>query len=1032
MIQLFTSTDINTLTNKLAENVRNNNEIFIPDFILVNDYGIKNWVKNQLATSNSIAANLRFENHQEMMNIIYKVLNDGNEQKVMSDNMFFWQIYRTLSSTSFQQKFKTVYDYYEGDVIKQLGLTQKLVKLFNKYEEYLSDDKFAEIDSIGFQNYIITTIRNENQNLLTKKAIKHNVKALIEDIGKKDNLESKFKNIHVFLNFEMSSFYLDFYAHLGEITKLNINFYGIKSLKKESINPLNKSYGAMSSKILKPEVAEEILEVERNNNDTSTLLKSIQYDLHTDTTDSFGLKDTDDSIVINSCYSKVREVEVLANYLIKTILQNEDKIGYKDILVQAVNIDEYAPAIKAVFSSLPHKMKMNFSIADRTFSFTDSIFNSILAILEMDKNLPASKVIELLDFSAIRDNYGISDINKVIFVINEANIRFGITEKSENEIETVSWFTGLKKVIYGFCLGRSDKVEIEQRNLYLKDLVEGTEINNFIGLYQLILDIEKWTANYENSNNLQDWNTIVQSAIDTFIQSDNYQELSLLKKKIGELSEITEYVKDKVDYFVFKGFVVNVIENLAVQSNFSSGGITFSSLVQNRNVPFKVICLLGMNYDAFPRKETLLSYDLLKDASDVIPTSKEKDKFLFLQTLKSAEQNLFISYIGRDINNNSKRPPSSVVDDLEDYILSKVNKDKFIIEHPLHGFSEKYNLEDGKNQLYTYLVAPHSTKKARENKYTYKSDEDEKNDKEKNKEEIPLNKFINFFKDPFKHYYNNRLGIYYSDETPLLEDYEITHVEYGLPEWKFKSELLNYSVSDLLDQDVVKNIGERFKSDGELPLSNYGNIILKELIQKISPIKTTIEGIVNTEKKNIKINHPVGDYNIIGDIDGVYGNTFVYCCLSSTTEGLKHALEFHIKSYLLKEMNIGVNNFIYINSKGKVNRSFNINSEINPIEKLLKIYNDNQQNIFPFIGDFKFEVYRDILNFKDDEEKGSKTSQVYKKLESIINNDNNFISEYLKKEFNNSFFDLDDSKIDEFLINSQCIVNKTLKITLPE
>jgi hypothetical protein len=131
-------------------------------------------------------------------------------------------------------------------------------------------------------------------------------------------------------------------------------------------------------------------------------------------------------------------------------------------------------------------------------------------------------------------------------------------------------------------------------------------------------------------------------------------------------------------------------------------------------------------------------------------------------------------------------------------------------------------------------------------------------------------------------------------------------------------------------------------------------------------------------------------------------------------------------------MNIGVNNFIYINSKGKVNRSFNINSEINPIEKLLKIYNDNQQNIFPFIGDFKFEVYRDILNFKDDEEKGSKTSQVYKKLESIINNDNNFISEYLKKEFNNSFFDLDDSKIDEFLINSQCIVNKTLKITLPE
>ncbi|XPE48398.1 hypothetical protein ACNKHL_17130 [Shigella flexneri] len=46
----------------------------------------------------------------------------------------------------------------------------------------------------------------------------------------------------------------------------------------------------------------------------------------------------------------------------------------------------------------------------------------------------------------------------------------------------------------------------------------------------------------------------------------------------------------------------------------------------------------------------------------------DDDRYLFLEALISAQQKLYISYIGRSIQDNSERFPSVLVQELIDYI----------------------------------------------------------------------------------------------------------------------------------------------------------------------------------------------------------------------------------------------------------------------------------------------------------------------------------------------------------------------------
>jgi exodeoxyribonuclease V gamma subunit len=137
---------------------------------------------------------------------------------------------------------------------------------------------------------------------------------------------------------------------------------------------------------------------------------------------------------------------------------------------------------------------------------------------------------------------------------------------------------------------------------------------------------------------------------------------------------------------------------------FLSGGVTFCNLLPMRSIPFKVVCLLGMNDADFPRSRLPSGFDLTALRTRAGDRSvRNDDRYLFLEALLSAREKLLVFYVGRSVSDNSVLPPSVVVAELlesleegfctdgsSDSGCGENLRDLLTTEHPLQPFSPLY------------------------------------------------------------------------------------------------------------------------------------------------------------------------------------------------------------------------------------------------------------------------------------------------------------------------------------------------------
>jgi len=162
---------------------------------------------------------------------------------------------------------------------------------------------------------------------------------------------------------------------------------------------------------------------------------------------------------------------------------------------------------------------------------------------------------------------------------------------------------------------------------------------------------------------------------------------------------------------VVRGHLVEALGPSATGWRFLSGGVTFCALRPMGGLPFRVVCLIGMNDGAFPRSTRKLGFDLMaNDFRRGDRSRREDDRYLFLETLLSARESLYMSYVGQDIRDNSELPPSVLVSELLDHLergfvceSGRSVREHILVRHPLQAFSRRYFTGDG--QLFSYSKA---------------------------------------------------------------------------------------------------------------------------------------------------------------------------------------------------------------------------------------------------------------------------------------------------------------------------------------
>lgn len=938
----YTANEEQALVTCLAEKLNEHNSVFTPQWIVSGHNATYNYLTEQIADKNGIAANIKFKQVIPLIETIHHSLGlTKNRSSLIRNEQLVWYIDQELQQEAFLQldEAKKVADYIDSDPQKRFTLAEKISSLFSSYQE-----ESPELIKAWNKEELLTDKPDEKWQAHLWKALKHRFGAQLRDLTQlfqdiqealnheehQSTLKTHFPALFFFGSLPYSEQLLQLLDCFSEIIDVYV-FRRAFSVTEE--NPLVANLGTVlqRDRSLWEDRATTVLETASRNTEKQNLFGALKHDLLYNQSPAIDYKKSDDSLVIASAYSVSREVEALYHHLIHLFKRNED-LHAKDVTVVVPDMETYAPVIKTYFD-YANKIDCKgdsvqlipYTLYDTSHRVYASPYLAIEALLNIEKDGFTSKnVMKLLDFDYIRERFGFSDTEVLIRALDQANIRHGFSGDTSLETNLVSWQYGLKRLIYGFCLPRdTGKVSFGNEAFFPVDTFEESDRFELIKLYNFIESLHNWIAARAKSRTLSDWIGFLENeTLDVFI-SEQTHDTSRLRRLFGQLHQIVENGLNSVYSFeVMRYYLKSALGNMESGEKIGYGGVRFVSPSIFLSVPSKVYAFLGLNSSDFPRKVTKVSFDLSREGR---LTKTEYDKNLFLSVLLAAEEKVYLSYIGNDTKDNSNIPPSSLLDELEAHLKDKLGlEDSLIVRHPLHSFNSKYNNEN-EPLLVNYDLSTNTEQEvidsSKEQQTIHLPEKD-------GKKVIQLKDLIGFIEDPVKHYFTKTLGVYMSDRDIDLAESELFELD-TLQGWKVKDALVRAKVEKReVDAKELKMVGD-------LPLSNLGSQTFENLSKEVKPIleEEKLNELLINVVDSVPVQLELNNFTLEGKVDGIYGDTLLF--LTSSSDKAKYKIRALVNFYAAF-LGGNVKNLYYLFEGGKSKSWSKVESDKNEVKELLE------------------------------------------------------------------------------------------------
>lgn len=629
----------------------------------------------------------------------------------------------------------------------------------------------------------------------------------------------------------------------------------LEKLKVEQGNQLLTIWGKQGREFLVQLVEQEPnqLEVFEEYVAENNLERLKQAILEANNAQQFELDSADYSLQFHACHSEMREVEVLHNHLLHLFEQNPD-LSPKDIIVMSADIDKYAPYINAVFSRFKEDYKdkryIPYSVSDQKITAVNPIIASFTQLFGLkESQFEAESLLDLLDVIAIREKFNFTqeDIYTLRHWIKNAGIRSGLNIKQAEWQNYNSWENGLNRLLLGSSL--KEENGIWQETISFNESYGLSSI--IIGyLSQFITQLTQWNQFIQTEHSINEWQLAITQLIENlYLENNEYLDSILLLK--NALNSIVEKVEQAHFEQPIPIEILQLLfdENLNEQQNnlnFLVGKVNFCTLLPMRAIPFKVVCLLGMNEADFPRQQSINSFDLMQLAPQKGDRAKrDDDRYLFLEALLSAQEVFYVSYIGQSPKDNKPKLPSVLVSQLLDYLFDHLSAES------LAALSEQH--KDPQNTFIQQIVQTHPITVFSPRNFTAQAISYNKewlavldsqqqhqpflNDKLLSDNtpptEIELEDLIAFIQNPTKFFFNRQLGIYFSREEEGIEETENFTLD-GLGSYQLKDQMIYLNASEseqFFQQEQLK---------GNLPIANFAKIQEQKLSTEVQEMRTAI------------------------------------------------------------------------------------------------------------------------------------------------------------------------------------------------
>jgi exodeoxyribonuclease V gamma subunit len=591
---------------------------------------------------------------------------------------------------------------------------------------------------------------------------------------------------------------------------------------------------------------------------------------------------TDTSLQVSVCHSPMREVQVLHDYILG-VMSADSSLQPRDIVVMVSDIDTYSPYINAVFSSQTDQNKIPYSISDLSSNHYHSVIQAFIWLLGTPQHRFTSK--ELLSFiqvPAVMATFGFTEegLDVITHWVQQAGIRWGLDQHTAErfelpEMESNTWLFGLNRMLAGYAMQESMGVV---DGVLPYEQIQGMNAELAGQLAHLVQKLMRLDEVWHNQGalSIDQWKLVLEQLRDDFFSESNEDDARQLQQVSRAIESWYEQVASvcvddsteslpKLTADVMLEVMSEKLIQERVSQRFLAGQLNFCTLMPMRSVPFKVVCLLGMDGNAYPRQQPPLGFDLMHGRFQYGDRSRrEDDRYLFLEAVLAAEASLYISYTGRSIRDNSDIIPSVLVSELLDYcvegfVLEGSNEDNaeqkllshLVREYPMIPYhTDLYSAHTPTSFDTEWLsVIEHASQPT----LPFLSESlprFELND------HLEVSELKRFWSAPVDYFFHKRLKVFLGQTGDEIQEDELFELD-GLQQYLLKDSLLEQayaarSESQSSPPTVVGSSTNQYIAEGRLPIAAFGDLALEENMTIAEQLADYLTSFADVDKE-----HPV-------------------------------------------------------------------------------------------------------------------------------------------------------------------------------
>lgn len=730
--------------------------LLAPDVVLIPQVAMRRWLQATLAERHGVAANLAFVTPSEFVAHALNSNGIGEGDDLGADSLR-WRLYAALTDPSLLARpaLAQIAAYLAGgDPLKPWSLAGELADVFEKYQAWRRDwllrwesgadpeDPQAilwrhvaqgrDYRARRIQQYL-DRFEGAGRPLpqgLPPRLFAFGTLNVSPDVLRVLATQARVGTLHFYVPSPVKDYW-------GDLQRLRAGATDAQAAD----NPLLQAWGAAGRDFMAViggyELVHPTLDV-RGHADPGegggplrgSLLRRLQSDLfhrRAEPVDLLPAPRTDDpSLQVHACHTRLRELQVLHDQL-RALLEDprfDPPLQPREIAVLAPDIDPYVPYLEAVFGAPGDGDRLPYALADTSPLAGEPLAEVFLRLL----GLPVSRfglneILDLLASAPLADAAGLDTpaFERLHAWLQAAGARWALDAKHRAAHgapadDAYTWQFALDRLLLGHASGSDGDIA----GVAAWPELEGSALDALDVLVRLLRVLARQQSALGEAGTPAQWRERLLGLLAALLPQEpalpaRQRALVRLRTLIDEFARHAAAAgyDGAVPADVVRAHFAGVLAEADTRAPLLTGGISFGRMVPMRLLPFRVICVLGMNDGDYPRRDpaaglSRLTAELGTERRRPGDRSlREDDRFLFLQLFAAAQDVFYLSYLGADPRDGSAREPSVLVSELIDAAARQheapaTAAKALVVLHPLQPFAPAAFGGDGEPRRFSY------------------------------------------------------------------------------------------------------------------------------------------------------------------------------------------------------------------------------------------------------------------------------------------------------------------------------------------